>query len=271
MRAYKDIYYKYITFAMIGAILIGVSAGFTSIDKRILVVALAVWLVGNALFWQFLAIKRKKDLEKLLDECKLADYVDSYEDLDQRFPKFGDMQSKADIKLNLAEGLYAHGEFTEMKRVLDSIELRKSTDLKDLVQKVSFHNLLALYYIERGELGMAEAELSECYPLFDFVKFKEPKRSQCLESSEIIYATLQLKRGELEGLDKKFRTWMTEVSRPLTKVICSYRLGEVYTNHNMTEEANQQFNFVVKYGGDSFFAERAEAALKIKGKHRPML
>ena len=271
MKAYKDIYYKYITFAMVGALSIGLAAGLTSVDKRLLIVLLVVWLIGNALFWQLMAIKRKKDLEKLLSQCKLAEYVDSYEALDQRFPRFGDLLSKNDIKLNLAAGLYAHGEFSEMKRVLDTVQLRNATDIKDLIQKVAFHSDLALYYIERGQLGEAEAELTECYPLFDLVKFKEPKRSESLDACERVYATLQIKRGNLEGLDKKFRDWLRDVQDPLTKVSCAYRLGEIYMNHDMVEEAKQQFNFVTKYGGDTFYAERAEAALNSKGKHKVKL
>ena len=271
MKSYKDIYYKYITFSMIGAITFGVLAGVTSIDKKFLIIGLAAWLIGNAVFWQFLAKKRERDLAKLYSECKIADFVDSYEALDQRFPKFGDVFSKNAIKLNLAAGLYSHGEFSEMKRVLEGVKLLKSTDLKDLIQKVTFHNDMALYYIERGQLGYAEAELSECYPLFDFVKFKEPKRSEMLDATERIYATLQLKRGNYEGLDKQFAGWIKDVVDPIQKVYCSYRLAELYYNHDMIEEAKKQFEFVVKYGGDTFFAERAAEALKLKGSHKAKL
>ena len=271
MKAYKDIYYKYITFAMVGAVTIGILAGLTKINRIALVVAMIVWLLGNAGFWQWMAIRRKKSLEKLLGECKLAEYVDSYEALDQRFPRFGDLLSKNDIKLNLAAGLYAHGEFSEMKRVLDTVQLRNATDLRDLVQKVAYLNDLALYYIERGQYGEAEAELSEVYPMFDYVKFKEPKRSECLDVTERTYATLQIKRGNFDGLDKQFINWVRDVEDPLAKVACSYRLGELYYNHGMTEEANKQFEFVVKYGGDTFYAERAADALNVKGSHKAKL
>lgn len=271
MKAYKDIYYKYITFAMIGAVTVGILIGVTSINRMYLIAALVVWLLANAGFWQYLAIRRKKMLDTLLNECKLAEYIDSYEALDQRFPRFGDLFDKNEIKLNLAAGLYAHGEFSEMKRVLDTVKLRNSTDVKDLVQKVAYLNDLALYYIERGQLGEAEAELSECYPLFDYAKFKEPKRSLCLDATERVYAVLQIKRGNYDGLDKRFINWVKDVEDPITKVMCSYRLGEVYYNNGMTEEANKQFEFVKKYGGDSFYAERAANALTLKGSHKAKL
>ena len=271
MKSYKDIYYKYITFAMIGAITIGLLMGLTKINRMVLIIALVVWLIGNACFWQLMAIRRKRMLQRLLDECKISDYVDSYEALDQRFPRFGDLFNKNEIKLNLAYGLYAHGEFSEMKRVLDTVRLRNSTDVKDLVQKVVYLNNMALYYIERGQLGEAEAELSECYPLFDYVKFKEPRRSECLDLTERTYATLQIKRGNFDGLDKRFMNWIRDVGDPITKVFCSYRLGEIYYNHDMTEEAKKQFEFVTKYGGDTFYAERAAEALKLKGNHKAKL
>ena len=153
----------------------------------------------------------------------------------------------------------------------DVSQVLKSSEVRDLVQKVEHLNCMALYYIERGQLGEAEAELSECYPMFDYTFFKEPKRSECLDATEKVYATLQLKRGNYDGLDKQFKDWIVSNRNPMDKVESSYRLGELYYYHGMTDEAKKQFEFVTKYGGDTFYSERAQEALSLKGNHKARL
>ncbi len=271
MKTYRDIYYKYITLCMVGAIILGILLGVTQINKVYLIIGIAVWVIANTAFWFWMAKNREKRLANMYNECKISEFIDEYEAINARFPKFGDFMERNAVRLNLAAGLHAHGEFSEMKRVLDSIKISQGTDLKDLIQRVTYHNDYALYYIERGELGAAEAELTECYPLFDLSAFKEPKRSECFDATERVYATIQLKRGNYDGLDKRFANWIMEVEEPLQKVACSYRLGEIYYNHDMVDEAKKQFEFVVKYGGDTFFAERAAEALKLKGNHKAKL
>ncbi len=271
MKTYRDIYYKYITVSMVGAVILGILMGVTKINRMYLVAGIALWLILNTAFWFLMAKNREKRLMNLYRDCNISEYIDEYEAIDQRFPKFGDDFDHNSVRLNLAAGLHAHGEFSEMKRVLDMVRPSKGTDLRDLVQRVCYHNDLALYYIERGELGAAEAELTECYPLFELSAFKEPKRSEYLDATERIYETIQLKRGNYEGLDKRFANWIRDVEDPLQKVACSYRLGELYYNHDMIDEAKKQFEFVVKYGGDTFFAERAADVLKLKGSHKAKL
>ena len=269
MRAFKDIYFKYVTLSLMVTMILAVLAGYFKWNPLIVIPVIVVWVAGNSFFWKSQAEGRIKKTQEQKNNCEVEEFVSAYENMYRNSPdlEFGDAASKNEVKLNLAYGYYALGELDKMEHILKTTTMSDKTGQKHLVHQVDYHNDWALYYLEKGLLDDCKGELDECNAVLENPKFKEPELSEGRSKYLDTLHYYNMKCGKYDGADQFYKKRLMEDSSVLNKVIASYRLGQIYWHYNMIEEAKKHFDFASKYGGDTIFGYEAEKMMKKRGKN----
>ena len=266
MKAYKDIFYKYVSLSLAGAVTIGILFGISGLNQVALAAVLVVWLIGNALSWQYRANSRTKTLTNLFESCQIEEYVEQCKTLDARSPRMTDPVSKNDIKLNLIAGLYALGRIDEMEKVLSEVEVCNRTSMEDMTQKVRYYNAAALALIEKGKLDDAEDNLDMCYRTMNNLKFKEPQLTRYGQICDSTMELINMREGNVDGLIEKFRAWSETSANKVNEIACRYRIAEILWHQDKRDDADEEFRYVAENGGDTIYAKRAREILDRKGK-----
>ena len=268
MRVYKDIFYRYVTTALLGAVIIGVVMGLTIKNQWYLAVGVVVWMLLCTGFWEYWARRRTKKFDDSFDNCRMKEFLDDYVFVIAGTPKDSDDYNKNKLLLKYADGLYALGQFEDMNGSLRGLYFIEHPSKKDEAQKAEYCIRKALYFVENNRLDEAEMQVDECYRLMNLNNFNAKQTKELETSCEKIIEMINMREGHLDGAEEKFQKWFDEATTNLEKVECMFRLGEIRWARGEDEKADEAFRFAVDNGGDTFYARRAWDVLNRKGKHK---
>ena len=268
MRVYKDIFYKYVTTVLIGAVIVGLLIGMNSTNIWLLAIGIAVWMLLCFGFWEYMARKRTSKFDDSFNNCRMSEFLDDYVYIIASTPKDAEDYTKNKLLLKYSDGLYALGKFDDMYGALKGLYFIEHPGKKDEAQKVEYNIRKALYFTEKNQLDEAEMQVDECYRLMNLNKFSAKQTAEFEKSCEKIIEMINMREGHYDGAEEKFQKWFDEAADNLTKVECKFRLGEISWARGEKEKANEAFQFAVDNGGDTFYARKAWEVLNRKGKHK---
>lgn len=222
-------------------------------------VALILWFLLCGLFFGQIAKRRLLRLNGLLNDCKIEEYVEAYDKVENHVHgKEGHRMAK----MNKAKGLIALGAVDEALLDLAEVDIPEKHRMREM-------NLIAILNIiyfnacmEKGDLDKALKALAVCKYMTNDSMYREPFKSNMVELCKRADARIDLFNGEFDGLEERYWEILRNSSTMLDKVTHHYRLAEIAEHFGNEEDRQEHLEFVVENGGTTIYRYYAQLALK---------
>lgn len=243
---------------------------FDLFDGLLVLLAAVLWIVIITLACIIVANKKMNQILNLMnEECKVRECVGILENMYQT--NFSESESVKEVRvellLNLVSGYLNCGEHEAAKRTLDRIgNADKFPNTQaGAFSRASYYNTAFMYYLRVNELAAAADMLDKMDTALEHPKISVANRAalyRLLCDKQIV---LQMKNGNYDEAKETFEAAFERTGFRLGKVSARLTLGEIYLHEGQRNEAEKALKYVVKNGGDSYYAEQAKQLLAEMG------
>jgi len=214
----------------------------------------------------FIANKRLTKKFKLLENCKVKEFIEYYEKLLQKCESIVNKKYlKYNLILNLSMGYIDYGKPEEALKILLSIETivfnsRKFNSKRygNFFQILFYNNLVAAYLLE-GNIEKSEEILGKFKEILEnsnkVNKVLKIYYYDLYEEKEIIY---NIKKQNYENAEYFCNKKLKLSDTILQKVKNNYWLANIYIHFNDKEKAKSCIDYVLENGGDTYYKKEFE-------------
>ncbi len=254
---YNDLKIKYIISVILSTIIFLPLAMLSGFEGITIIINWAIIILAIAFIFDLIKTKRIDKIMIELDNCRVKEYVETYEMLISNYRK------KSDFLLsNLAVGYIKLGEFEKARSYLNAISMSNKKKLSAINIEYVYLNNLCAVNILLGDVQSAEEYLKQMQDMINNPLVKHHIKTSFSYYYILNKMELDILKGD-EDLKEKLCTLRLQVdNRLLTKVEANYGLGEFYEAQGEIEKARFHYNFAKENGGSSFYQKKAQSKLE---------
>ena len=262
-KMYNDLTTMYYCSAFFGFIAISVLLGILKFQALAIFSIYIIWVFACSLLFNRLSNKRTEKNNALFENCQVVEYINAFEKI---LKKNKDLSMHKFIKVNLSSGYINNDEHKRALELLLSINRKFPDDYNGLVYISCYYSNLFLCYAETGDLDNAAKALDNIKNVLKNPKLKSPWWDSCFLNWQQKCVLLDMYRGNYNNAEKYFLTMLDIATTTINKVSFGYYLSQIYIKQQNYEKSKEYLDFVIKYGGDTYFLDRAKESL-IKIEH----
>ena len=223
--------------------------------------------VGYAIYVESVAQKKDRAITALLNNCKVENFIRLYEGFSKQGGGAGFGPTKMwrlTIELNLATAYLCAGSIDSAGQVLLSIVKFPKSRAGFLSQMVYYSNCVS-YYIERGEIAVAEEMLNQFEKVLQSPKLRIRVINMYSGLFERRKRELQIAKENFAGCEQYFEQAFEDAESKLRRVISKYCLAKLYLHQERLDELEEALHYIIENGGDSVYRKRAIAQIRELG------
>ena len=254
---YNDLKIKYIISVVLGSIMflfIALLSGFGGIA---IIINWVILMLAIAFVFDLIKTKRIDKIMIELDNCRVKEYVETYENLITNYRKKNDF-----LLSNLAVGYIKLGEIEKAKSYLNAINISNKNRLSAINIEYVYLNNLCAVNILLGDVQSAEEYLKKMQDMINNPLVKHHVKASFSYRYALNKMELDILKGD-NSLKEKLYTLILQVdNRMLSKVEANYGLGEFYEAQGDIDKSKLHYNFAKENGGSSIYQKKAQSRLE---------
>lgn len=257
LRLYKDLKIGYglsVFFGVIFAVML-----IWNTDTNVLWIYLfeILWFMGWDYLLTFAAIRRVNAVTALMNnQCNISEF------LSQTLALLGSAKGK-NVKMlltvNLAAGYLSLGDADTALFHLQSIAINENkVQKKGRAMMITYYNNYALVYILKHDDNAAYEMLAKMRQQIDLAKLKPKAKQQFEMNYQLKRVRLNMRQGNYAGVEEYCIPLLQNSKMLLQQVCLCDILRDVYLHEGRTEEAEKCREFILQYGGDTYYVAKAK-------------
>lgn len=256
---YTDLLVGYLVTALVGAVAILFLLPTEEYQPFLVYMLMFMWVMACDIFFTVRSRRRVQGLNKLRDDCRIAEFTKEYERFYNR-PLLGKSDRNL-IRINLATAYFEGGRFDEAMNMLGTVDVDFSPRPYGKFVEACYLNDLILGFIQLNEFSRAENALRDMYLIIEETDFQEVHRKVLERSYNSKRTMLRMKQGDYNGAGRFMRNYFDSASTNLTKVFSAYMMADICHHDGFPEEEQGWLRYAAENGGDSCYADRAKRIL----------
>lgn len=255
IRLYKDLQVEFGLFLCAG-ILIAILMIMVNIKCIVVVFAASCYFYCCVIYLGVKALKRLAVTAALLNtQCRAGDYVQQMLALMERAKG---SYIRLFLSSNLAAGYLNLGDVDNALFYLQSVTIdtkkRQPRSVGEIL--IRYYNNYATVYMRKGNLEMADAMLERMQNQIYSIRMSPASRQEYEKNYERKQLQMQMLRGGYEGVEEYCQRELKTEQTMLIRVFLYDFLREVYLHEGKQAEAEKCCDFILKNGGDTYYAAR---------------
>ena len=218
-----------------------------------LIAALIVVVIDASVFTYLATRKLSNEVTVLINECKANEYINS---LNSLFAKQTKPSAVSPYNFMLARGYAVIDDYDTVYECCQKIKLK--------AYQVVRRECMIDYYLNKGEIAQAEAEMTELRKQLPKIRNQKSRESFETSLKNFEYA-IRIKNGDYEGAEEHFKKVLATTTPlyTLTEVSYSYSLGKLLILKGEPERAKEYLKVAYEKGGDTKYRKYAEEKLQM--------